>query len=397
MRRHPIATSGRTCSLGHPLASVLGIVMWSALAPAAATAEPKAVNAETASQKPEPARPGNDAPEPKPEGWGVTGYPIIYYSPETKAALGGGLVLYHNSPGLRPDVTELELMATQKHQLELNLEQTTYFRGNDFVLWTRGEARRAPDTAFFGVGADTPSSQKETYLHKTLSLSTSFLARTLGDIYLGPALSLAGFQAEDVAASGQLAKKTLTGARREQTIGAGAALRWDTTDSAFYPTRGFQVRASGLLLRKELGSHHNFAQVSLDHRQYIKLLDEHVLALQFIATTTSGDVPWQKLPLLGGMRMLRGYYEGRYRDRIYAAAQAEYRFPIYWRFGGAAFVAAGEVARSFGRLSVDALRAAAGGGLRFILDSDEHINLRVDFAATREGNTEFYISLLEAF
>jgi hypothetical protein len=70
-----------------------------------------------------------------------------------------------------------------------------------------------------------------------------------------------------------------------------------------------------------------------------------VLALQAVATMTAGDVPFYMLAQLGGPNVMRGDYEGRYRDRELLAVQLEYRFPILWRFGGTAFAGIGMVRR----------------------------------------------------
>lgn len=338
-----------------------------------------------------------ETPKPPRPGWGVTGYPILFYSPETKLALGGGLVLYDNHPPLRPDVTELELFGTQMKQLELNVAQTTFFRGNDLQLAVSLKLDRSPRSQFFGVGADTREVDKEEYLAKRGALDGAFLFEVWKNIYLGPAFNVSLAQATKLASGGRLDRGVVRGGREDVSVGAGARLSWDSTDQTFFPTRGIRFDMSGLFYRSELGSFEDFFQLELDHRRYYRLLDGHVLAFQAVATLSRGDVPWQKLPRLGGMSMLRGYYEGRYRDRHLLAAQAEYRFPLVWRVSGAVFASAGEVARTLRAVSADTLRASAGGGPRLLLDEDEHINVRLDIAATAEGGADFYISLMEAF
>jgi outer membrane protein assembly factor BamA len=171
----------------------------------------------------------------------------------------------------------------------------------------------------------------------------------------------------------------------------------DTTNSSFFPTCGFRAEATALLHRKAIGSDQNFFQLALSHRHFIGFGNNHVLALQALATLSAGTIPWQMIPKLGGMSMLRGYYEGRYRADHYVAVQAEYRFPIGWRFSGAIFAATGEVVSSLSGLASGPLRASGGGGLRFLLDKGEHINLRLDVAATDQGNADFYIAMMESF
>ncbi len=335
--------------------------------------------------------------EEKDLGWGITGYPIIMYSPEMKFAAGGGFVLYYARRGLRPSSTEVEFIGSQTKALEINLKPTIYFQGNDYLLSAVAEVKRTPGTRFYGVGPNTTPAQEETYLHKSLGLNLAILRQVVKNVYLGPSLGLAGFRADEVEEGGMLAREAFTGGRAEQAFGAGVSLRVNTTDNDFYPTQGFHSRLDALSYRHEFGSHHDFSQATLDHRHYFSPFEGHVVALQFLATLSSAEVPWQKMPRLGGGAMLRGYYEGRFRDQNYAAAQAEYRFPLVWRFGGAAFAAVGDVAGSVRGLVAETVKAAGGGGLRFLLDSDEHINLRLDAAATDRGDFDFYINLLESF
>ncbi len=102
------------------------------------------------------------------------------------------------------------------------------------------------------------------------------------------------------------------------------------------------------------------------------------------------------MPRIGGESLLRGYYDGRYRDRTMAAVQAEYRFPIAWRFGGAVFAGAGQVAEAPLDLSVDSLKVAGGAGLRFLVVENPHVNIRMDFGQSLAGSG-FYLQITEAF
>ena len=87
----------------------------------------------------------------------------------------------------------------------------------------------------------------------------------------------------------------------------------------------------------------------MDVRAYHSLTENLVLAGQTIGQAGFGDLPFNELGVLGGDKMMRGYYVGRYRDRTLTAAQAELRFlplPLGFthRIGAATWVAAGTVA-----------------------------------------------------
>ena len=96
---------------------------------------------------------------------------------------------------------------------------------------------------------------------------------------------------------------------------------------------------------------------------------------------------------------MRGYYTGRFRDRNFVAAQAEYRwlpFPFSKRFGGVLFASAGTVSPNTSMLAREQWHPAIGAGLRFMVFPKKDIFIRADFALTPEGNG-LYIYTGEAF
>ena len=113
---------------------------------------------------------------------------------------------------------------------------------------------------------------------------------------------------------------------------------------------------------------------------------------------TAGQPPFDHLAQLGGDVLLRGYYQGRFRDRHLLALEGEYRMPMVWRIGLVGFAGAGRVAGRLDAFDLTGLKTSAGGGLRFLLSPSEGLNIRADWAygfAVRSG--AFYLSLGEAF
>jgi len=167
----------------------------------------------------------------------------------------------------------------------------------------------------------------------------------------------------------------------------------DRKKGTFYPTAGFSTELKGL----RYGFEESFYSLTLDHRRYMSVYGDHVLAYQFLFHTSAGEVPFQMMAELGGPEMMRGYFEGRYLDRCYAAGQVEYRFPVYRRLEGAAFFSAGSVAPEITGFEAHRIALAGGAGLRVIIDKNERVPIRLDFAINREGGMSFYLSLLQAF
>ncbi len=81
--------------------------------------------------------------------------------------------------------------------------------------------------------------------------------------------------------------------------------------------------------------------------------------MQVLGQFSAGEqLPFNQLSMMGGEMMMRGYYFGRYRDKNYLAAQAEYRFlPFDFsrRLGGAVFGAVGAVSDEFHLTTINGL------------------------------------------
>ncbi len=92
---------------------------------------------------------------------------------------------------------------------------------------------------------------------------------------------------------------------------------------------------------------------------------------------------------------MRGYYEGRYRDKKLLVVQTEYRFPIVWRFGGVLFAGAGDVAPTLGQFALQTIKPSYGFGLRYMFDPLEKMRIRIDFGWGK-GTSGMYVTANEA-
>ncbi len=99
---------------------------------------------------------------------------------------------------------------------------------------------------------------------------------------------------------------------------------------------------------------------------------------------------------LGGDSKLRGYYQGRFRDNDLGLLQAEYRFPIWWRFGGDVFAGAGEVGHVLSDFTWGGIHPSFGAGLRLLVIPAEHLNARLDYGIGTDSHG-LYLAILEAF
>ena len=94
---------------------------------------------------------------------------------------------------------------------------------------------------------------------------------------------------------------------------------------------------------------------------------------------------------------MRGYYLGYRRDKQMIGWQAEYRMPLFWRIGAVAFAGNAVVGPQVNYLKFENIRTTAGLGLRFKLDTERKINLRIDAGFSSDGTNGLYLTIGEAF
>ena len=102
------------------------------------------------------------------------------------------------------------------------------------------------------------------------------------------------------------------------------------------------------------------------------------------------------MALLGGTKRMRGYYEGRYRDNNAVLLQTESRFTVWKRFGVVGFYNFGGIASTISTFKLNEFKHTGGMGLRWMIDPERKVNLRVDSGYSEDG-LAFYVTFGEAF
>ncbi len=335
-----------------------------------------------------------DAPRER-NGWAF--FPLLGYSPETQLIGGAFGARFFREPGsateTRPSSISLIGVYTTRSQMIFELDPEFFVDDERYHFQTRIGYQSFPDL-FYGLGNDTREADEELYEQKIWRFRTRASMRVWDHLGFGV---LADFQHVDVtilAADGLLSRQVL-GNTGGWSNGLGMLAEWDDRDNHASAYRGAFHQISVTHFDEAWGSAYKFARLEIDLRQYVQLYGAHVLAFQVFGQLHSGDVPFDRLALLGGAH-LRGYYEGRYRDKAMVTAQVEYRFPLFWRFGAVAFAGAGDVAPSLGSFGLDELKWSVGGGLRFALNRPERLNVRVDFGIGLHDRG-LYAGIAEAF
>jgi len=342
------------------------------------------------------------APAPKEKKkTGVTGaaLPVLRYSPETRWAFGaGGVIRFHlgqNKEQTRPSAVWVHITYTEDNQLAIGISPD-FWLSNDQIHLTFSTGYSRFPTVFFGIGNNVSSSVYENYTPERVRFDTSVNKTFFSHLYFGIGYHIDSTTIKDVQPGGQLAQGTVVGSQGGVISGLGIVATWDTRDNIVYPHRGVMFSLVSSFYSSIFLSDYSYISLSTDLRSYIPVFSSHILAVQaFFRTNIGNDVPFYALCQLGGSSALRGTFAGLYRDKTMYLLQAEYRMPVWWRFGAVAFAGLGEVCSGPGDFHWGYLKYSLGVGARFRLDR-EGMNLRLD-SAWGEDYHAFYLTIQEAF
>ncbi len=329
-------------------------------------------------------------------GW--TALPVVMYTPETQLGVGAfGLHYFRiGDDGLetRPSSVAAVAYYTTRGQAMAELMPELYWDEGRWHLWTKFDYRFFP-AFFWGVGNDMPDSAEERYDLESFRARAWLRHRMGRSLYIGPALDLQHVDFSNTTPNGSFAAGMVPGDAGGNTLGIGFTVGIDTRDRATQTLSGAFYQVTMMAFPPVLGDY-PFARLIVDLRHFFRIYEDHAIAVQLYGELNGGDVPFYQMALLGGQNRLRGYFEGRYRDEGLWTAQVEYRYPLFWRFSGVAFFAAGDVFPRAQDIDLAQTKWAGGAGLRFALSRVERLNLRLD-VGVGPGTAGLYFGVAEAF
>ncbi len=327
----------------------------------------------------------------------ITPFPFIFYTPETKLAGGGTVLVFMRGedPDARPSVISPVFVYTAKKQTLAFLSGEFYMDEERWRVIAMGGYTKFPNT-FWGIGNDAPDADEEDFTPRTTMASLSVERLVAPAFYLGGRLDYAERTLLEVETGGLLDSHALPGVRDGRVMSAGVSLSRDTRDSTTYPKDGGLYSLVMMVVGGGLGGDYDYRAATLNLTTYRAVSERSLLAVQVVADMRSDAPPFDLLPQIGGDVLLRGYFAGRWRDRNMLTAQAEWRGPLWRSLGAVVFAGAGQVGRDPGDIDLGGLHVAGGWGLRVPLNKDEQLNLRLDWGFG-DGSSGFYMSLGEAF
>ncbi len=342
------------------------------------------------------------------------------YTPEQGALLtAGALISFRTSPAfLHGAVAQLVQRSTitlnasysTTGAVTVNADLASYWNGDRRRLFFKFALKDMPDH-YWGVGYEAgkaPDTDSTTaYQRTSWVVSPKILWKVKPDLFVGGLIDLNRTAAADVSPGVAADPYYQEFGPANFNAGIGLVILHDSRDVAANAWRGLYL-SSQFAVYGPPGE--NDYQVSdLEYRQYRQLgRPGRTLAWTARGRLTNGEVPWAELSMVGSSTDLRGYRQGRYRDKAMLYAIGEYRHQFenagrptgLSRHGLVGWVGAGSVGGSFADL--DHWLPNWGVGYRF--EVQPRMSVRADVGFGREfldsGNKyvpSVYFGFTEAF
>lgn len=326
--------------------------------------------------------------------------PILGYTPDTGLMLGATVMkFFHLDPpgeDTRSSVISPVFIYTLKNQTMIFLGTDLNWGGGRWHAGLVPSYQKFPDD-FYGIGRDAGNEALESYTPEQFAFDGMIERETFGELRLGVTYQVAKHQYLETEPGGIFESGLVPGAETAVVSAPGLQLGWDTRDNTWFARTGSEIRTGVAFYREAFGSDFDWTEYTVDLRRYLPIGERGVLAGQLLYVTGDGEVPYDRMPRLGGDSGLRGYSAARFTDRTKMLGRLEIRSGEVWkRMGGTVFVGYGDVSPTPAKLTTAAQIYTYGFGLRFVLSHEEMVNIRVDVGFGNDDSA-FFLSLGEAF
>lgn len=246
---------------------------------------------------------------------------------------------------------------------------------------------------FWGIGYEMGDNDanKSDMKRWQAQAEVSFLFRVADNFYIGPMASY------DYVIGKHIERPELLQGMDQHTwnVGAGVSLVYDNRDNLTNPHRGIYLNINQMFRPRFMGNDYAFCTTAFRFDAYQRLGKGTVLAEDIGANLNFGNPSWGMMAELGGTHSMRGYYEGRYRDKHSLEATVELRQHVWKRNGIVVWVGAGTIFPKFSALRSKQILPNAGVGYRW--EFKKNVNVRLDYGFGKSGQSGFLFNINEAF
>lgn len=245
---------------------------------------------------------------------------------------------------------------------------------------------------FWGIGYDNGINKENESKYTLLesAFTTQFLWKLPHSIYLGPS---ANFNYQKAT---KMERPELWGDQDTRIFcyGLGVVFSLDTRDLPTNASRGYYIGFHQQFFPRFMGNSYPFSMTEVSAMYYRRFWTSGVMAFRLHGASAYGDVPWGMMPTLDKGNAVRGYYEGRYRDKNEADILVEMRQHVWRRNGIVVWAGVGTVFSSLRQIGWDTLLPTYGIGWRW--EFKKKVNVRVDVGFGKHS-TAINFGINEAF
>ncbi len=247
---------------------------------------------------------------------------------------------------------------------------------------------------FWGIGYETESqnSNETKYTELRSALWCDFQWRLADNLYFGPSVNFHYAKATKVTRPELWNGQDLR--IFDYGLGLGFIFSFDTRDVSTNASSGINLNIKQYFYPGFLKNRYAFSSTEFTFGIYRQLWKSGVVAAQLHTMATYGNTPWSMLPTVDASKGIRGYFEGRYRDKNEADVVIELRQHIWKRFGAVAWGGVGSVFRHFSDVRLNTLLPSYGIGIRW--EFKKKVNVRVDYGFGKRSSS-ISLGLYETF
>jgi outer membrane protein assembly factor BamA len=317
--------------------------------------------------------------------------PAFGYSPETKSYFGfvalATINLYQDE-NTRVSNAKIEFNYTGNKQLITELGWNYFSKNEKYFYQGLLHYSKYPDR-YYGIGAQAADENELLFESRRFNLDLSILSQQKYGIFFGPRIRHIKYDQID-----ETHQNSFPELRDQQLSSLGFVALLDKRNNLLNATTGHYFYFNPNYTNGS--DHKGYWKLILDARRYFTINDKITVASRIYQESNGPGVTFYDHAVAGGDKFVRGYFFGRHRNKQLSTLQLELRGPIFWRIGLAVFGGYSAIYQNNWNES-EALKANFGGGLRFLVDKKENINLRLDYAIGQNGQSGFYVAFGESF
>lgn len=315
-----------------------------------------------------------------------------YYSTDTQfgiGILGAGLYKFdRNDPELQPSNITLYSNFSTVGFYQIGIKSTNYLPKDRFRLIFSSSFYSFP-SYYWGIGYNECDNNANKTKMKRIqaTVKAEFLFKIVHRLYFGPRVAWDYISADKIERPWLLDGQPLV----LRNYGFGVTLNYDSRDIATNATNGVYLSLSQTFRPSWLKNKYAFSTTAFELSAYQRAWKGAVIAENVIGEFNIGNPSWAMMAKLGSA--MRGYYEGRYRDKHKLVAQIEIRQHVWKRSGIVVWGGAGTAFHN--KDSFKNILPSYGVGYRW--EFKKNMNVRLDVGFGKGDTIGFAFNINEAF